>query len=147
VKYRYAGIIFVVFISLYCLYPCPDIAVLCKYRLMHNNITLSILLALCYSDLFQLSKGKLHGVRHNSSAARSAKYVADVEFGLVISVCYITRQLHDSEFCGFLQYICYLHMWPRTAGFTPMDQNLICPKTRAPSHRSATPRLLDTQNL
>lgn len=118
---------------------------------MQNNITHSDLLALCYSVLFQPSKGQQHEVQQirYSPVARPAKYVVDVKFGLVISVCYVTRQLRDSELCVFFyyQYICNLHMWPRAAGFTPKAQNLICPQTRAPSHGSVVPRLLRTEIL
>ena len=50
--------IFIVFIFFfYFLFPFPDIAFPYKDRLMQNNIMHSALLALCYSVLFQPSKG------------------------------------------------------------------------------------------
>jgi hypothetical protein len=126
---------------LYCLFPCSDIAVPYKDRRMYTYITHIILLALCYSDVFQPSAGQLHGVRQIYFRSKVNK---------MCSRCKIKfsdqRELHNAAATWlrvvlFFQHICNLHMWPQAAGFTPMAQNLILPTTRAPCRRSAPPLL------
>jgi hypothetical protein len=121
---------------LYCLFPCRSISVSYKDRRMHAYITHTVLLALCYSDVFQPSTGRLQFDRYflrskvNKICSRRKIQFSD------------QRELHNAAATWLrvvllLQYICNLHMWPQAAGFTPMAQNLIRPTTRDPYCRSA----------
>jgi len=71
--------------SLSCSFPCTNITISYKNRLMHIYVINTTLLALCHSGMFRLSKGHLQGVRQIHSHSTVSKICTRCKFLIILT--------------------------------------------------------------